>query len=101
MLYYDDRPYHLSGGQYCWHLTRMDERDEDDERELPSTEVYASYRNDLTANQDALLLALIDLSKRPDTPVRKLIEHKPAPEPTLEERLVSALREFIRVEIGS
>lgn len=98
---YEGHAYHLSSGRHCWHLTRMDERDEDDERDLPGAEVYASYRNDAAANQDALLLALVDLAAKPVLPPLPPMSGRSTstpPEPTLEERLLSVLREFIRSE---
>jgi hypothetical protein len=95
---YQGRPYRMSEGRNAWYLRRIEKRDQDDERELPNLDFYAHYHNGERDNQDNFLLALIELSERPDTPRRAATKETKAPEPTLEERLVETLREFIRTE---
>lgn len=96
---YQERPYRLGYGRNYWYLTRLEERAEGDDRELPHTEVYASYHNSVRDNQDNFLLALVELSECPDTPRRPAVVAYETPEPTIEERLVEVLRDFIRAEV--
>jgi len=98
---HEGRGYSLREGRDIWWLTRLDARDEDDDRELPRDEFWASFRDSLQERQDRFLLSLSDLSKQPDTPIKQPTKHEPEPEPTLEERLVLVLREFIHAEAGN
>lgn len=79
MFGYESRLYRLSRGRYNWYLVRRDTRLEDDDRELPSSEVYASYHNGLQSNQDALLLALAGLADQPEAPPPPARKDEPIP----------------------
>lgn len=95
---YQNKTYHLSEGRPSWYLTRIEERTEDDDRKLPHQDFYAHYHNGVASNQDNFLLALAELSECPDTPRRPAGVAYETPEPTIEERLVKALRAFIQAE---
>lgn len=98
---YEGRSYGLIEGRYGWWLTRLDPRDDDDDRELPRTDFYAHYHNGVQNNQDNLLLALVELAAQPDTPARPVRQNTPTPRfcTDSEAVLLDALRSFLREEI--
>lgn len=100
MFGYESRLYRLSMGRDFWYLTRRDTRLEDDDRELPSADFSANYHNDMTANQDAFLLALADLAQQPDAPFKSTRQIDPTPTPRVmdefEERMIDALRQWMQ-----
>ena len=92
---YQGHGYGLGQGvDFIWRLTRLDAYD--DNRQI-HREITPLHRNDAIGNQDTFLLALIALSELPSfAPIRS----DELPEPTLEERLLAVLREFIHQEAG-
>lgn len=84
-------------------LVRLDPRDEDDERLRPHASFYFLW-DDQAGNRDRLLLALADLAAEPALPPLVRREHQgspPAPPPSAEERLLAALRGYIRDEVAA
>jgi hypothetical protein len=83
---------------FYWQLTRLDPRDDDDERRLPSVSI-SETRGEIATNIDAFVLALDDLDSEPETPRRACQLASTPPPPTVEQRLISALREIVQQEI--
>lgn len=84
-------------------IIRLDPRDEDDERPRPRDNFYFQWREQ-EDNRDRLLLTLVELAAAPEIPPmarqeRQERQEELAPPPTIEERLVEALRALIRAEV--
>lgn len=94
---YQDHTYRLVGRDN-WYLSRVEPRDEDDDRPLPATN-FVSTHNGVAASQRDFLLALSDLSEQPDN-LRYRYTAKAEAEPTLAERFDALLREYIREMSG-
>src|SRR5262245_2445028 len=84
-----------------WFLTRLDPRETDDHRQLPSDRFMQSSR-DQQGNLDKLLLALVELAAQPETSSLSAIEYSsiaPRVMNEYEANLLDALRVFLQSEL--